>query len=115
MQSSLKWYLLVAVHMLALDSSVGHPKGAPTSVCHDLIPQHSAEPQSSPPPFTLSANVLNGSHINLVIESPDNDAFKGFAIQARRVNASHEAIGRFVVNGDDAHTINCFHQNEVST
>jgi len=113
MQSQVKCFLVFVLNLLAIELFHCHPKGAPTSVCHDLTPKHMlAGKQSSPSPFTLTTHAINASHIHFTIEGSDEHSFRGFIIQARRVNASHEAIGKFVADDEDAHTINCFSQAE---
>ena len=113
MQSTVNWCLFFMLNVLAIDRCLCHPTGAPVSVCHDLMPKHKASPQTSSSPFTLTARTLNASHLELVIEGSDDTAFKGFVIQAKRANASHEAIGRFVTSDANAKTINCYNQHDV--
>jgi len=100
-------FALVLLSFTTFKASECHRKGAPDSVCEDLLPRHETQPQSSKSPFILKGIPKNHS-IELTIKSKDGSPFRGFAVQARPLNATSGAIGKFVVKGLESHTITCF-------
>ncbi|XP_054157961.1 putative defense protein 3 [Oppia nitens] len=118
MFSTFKTSFAVLLSALLVDLLVDcHPTGAPESVCDTLAPSHRVKAQTSPSPYILAGNPNQGS-IKLIIESPQNTAFRGFAVQAHNANgSSNEPIGRFQAEDpDNTHTINCYgHQDNTLT
>ena len=106
-------FAFVLLSIAIIKPSECHRNGAPDSVCEDLLPRHETQPQSSKSPFILKAIPKNHS-IELTLKSSDNSLFRGFAFQARPVNATSVAIGKFVVKDLKSHTITCFGGINVS-
>jgi len=83
----------------------GYPSGPPDNadICQSMKPGHRPAPEVLPPAFmiTLSEEAyLPGEKVNVTIKAKKDFVFKGFFIQARRVdpNADQlEPIGRFMV------------------
>jgi len=51
--------LLMMITVLSLDETDAFPTGPPVSLghlCTDMIPQHGRTPQTSPPPYTITAS-----------------------------------------------------------
>jgi len=107
---------LCAISVLAIGVIECHPGGAPESVCKGLVPNHLVPSQAVPSPYVLVGHE-NSDSIELIIESPQNTPFRGFAIQAHLANGSNGAgVGKFVPKDSNIHTINCFgHQENTIT
>ena len=101
MYFAVKSCALVVLSFATFQLNKCHPNGAPVSVCDDLLPHHGVQPQTSKSPFVLKGRPKDHLVIELIIESTDDTPFRGFAIQARPVNATSGTIGKFVGKGHD--------------
>ncbi|XP_058054768.1 putative ferric-chelate reductase 1 homolog isoform X2 [Anopheles bellator] len=93
--------LCLALVLSTLHPSTALPNGAPTSVCHNMLPFHGGgiPPLTTKTPFLItpqSSVIGSGQLLKIDIESfPANIVFKGYMIQARAADPPHNIVGRF--------------------
>ncbi|CAH1243990.1 FRRS1 [Branchiostoma lanceolatum] len=89
-----------------------YPSGAPTVACVNMFPNHGASEQTSPPPYELVVNkdtYAGGEEIEVTLRrtAVNSPSFKGFFIQARTVDGSADALGKFTTFDPSTKTVNC--------
>ncbi|XP_064476872.1 putative ferric-chelate reductase 1 homolog [Ornithodoros turicata] len=107
MASSMLAVILVALSLAVRTSTYGG--GAPNSSCENMRPHHHtagtgtpAEPQQSPPPQTLEAELQGDGTVKVTLSS--KEPFRGFQIQARRTESMEEIVpGTFVPKTDPSY------------
>ncbi|NP_001091819.1 putative defense protein [Bombyx mandarina] len=104
--------LCAAVVMLVMTSRVSEARstGAPLSACRDMMPQHNATAQTSPPPYTITTDaqsVAPGDSVEVVIAGKlPEDTLRGYLLQARQ---GDDILGTFSLEDGDVFSqlINC--------
>ena len=127
------------IALLSLCTVQSFPTGAPNATCTSMEPKHEVEAQKGVSPYTVSVNSttvsspargITGNNYSLyskimiamlneskwiesvTIESPKQEQFRGFFLQARFGN---QTIGSFSVPKDsDAKFIDCDNKMKVS-
>lgn len=107
----MKFFIVCALIAL-FKEALTYPKGAPTSACLSMTPKHGEHlPQSSASPVEIvvtQTQVRPGDSVTVQIESIDPTfQFKGFMIQARRADATNEAVGTMAVADKNSKVIDC--------
>lgn len=108
-------FLFFAVGLVG--SALGYSSGAPTDACHDMVPQHETDPQTSPAPYyiKLSRNTIrSGDDVEVTITGKTAaDKIRGFMVQARQTN---KHVGSFVVDPKDTFVqeLDCGNEPAVS-
>lgn len=105
----------VAILALLTGSGVhGYSGGAPILACKTLVPQHLSEPEMSDPPYHILVSAWHipkeAMHdppiVQLMINSPVDEKFKGFIVQARCVD-NDTVIGQFEPEPGEYQMIDC--------
>ncbi|XP_029554459.1 putative ferric-chelate reductase 1 isoform X2 [Salmo trutta] len=85
-----------------------YSSGEVTEACDDMAPQHFVTAQTSPAPFSVTADrssFKEGDEITVRLIA-DSTPFIGFMLQARAVNGS-SPVGVFTVTGGEAQLLTC--------
>lgn len=98
----------------------GYSGGAPILVCKTLVPQHLSESETDDSPYQILLNTLHITKdkmrdppmVEIMINSPQGEKFKGFILQARCV-ANDSVIGRFEPEPGVYQMIDCAKDIEV--
>jgi hypothetical protein len=90
--------VLTTVVLLLTGPVLGLPTGQPNDPesCETMTPRHpGTEPQRYPPPFVIEINqdsYTERDPVNVTLKMKDNEKFRGFAIQARRIDERYDRI-----------------------
>lgn len=83
--------------------------GAPAYSCATMTPGHGTSSQTSPSPYTVSADNnadVSGRSVNVIIRSQNNEPFTGYLLKAQSTQ-SEEILGTFTRIPDDGSSLNC--------
>ncbi|XP_033638094.1 putative defense protein 2 [Asterias rubens] len=93
---------------------LGFPNGPPLAQCPGMIPAgHGPSNAVGPPPYNITTSALNysvGSTLDVTISSDNGTIFKGFFLQARRIEPGSDttvAIGTFSDIPTGTQTLDC--------
>lgn len=106
--------MIVVALLLFLNTAHALPQGAPTKVCHTMLPFHGGGivRQQGPSPFSVTALRDNGD-VLVTIKSSIEIPVQGFMLQGRIRDG--ELAGVFEPTSNAVHTIDCQHPGDTVT
>ncbi|XP_023194436.1 putative ferric-chelate reductase 1 [Xiphophorus maculatus] len=106
----MKRIALLLVLTWAAPAARCYPSGLVSESCADMTPNHSAAPQTTTAPFTVSverSGTAPGGQVKVSLQGPSSGPFTGFLLEAREPGGQ-SAVGSFLLGSGPARLLTCF-------